>query len=80
MMTNVHLDYLETEIRALPLSDQLWLLERMVRQMRNKATAVRNGRSSDVAVMAADPEIQRELREIEAEFAGSEGDGLSETS
>lgn len=31
----------------------------------------------DIEAMAADPDIQSELRQIEAEFANAEGDGLN---
>ena len=33
-------------------------------------------RQSDIALMAADPQIQAELRAIEQEFAVTEADGL----
>jgi hypothetical protein len=75
-MNATRLEQLETEINALPLSDQLWLMERMARQIRGKAINGGIERESQIAAMAADPQIQQELREIEAEFAGTEGDGL----
>jgi hypothetical protein len=75
-MTTTRLEHLETEIRTLPLADQLWLMERMVRQMRDQTIRVVTDRASLLAAMAADPQIQQELRQIEAEFAGTKGDGL----
>jgi hypothetical protein len=77
-MNTTHLEHLETEIRALPLADQLWLMERMARQMRDRTIRVDTERASLLVAMAADPQIQQELRQIEAEFAGTEGDGLQE--
>jgi len=35
---------------------------------------------SDIALMAADPQIQAELRAIEQEFAAAEADGLERIS
>jgi hypothetical protein len=34
---------------------------------------------SQLAEMAADPDIQREIRLIQAEFAETEGDGLTDS-
>jgi hypothetical protein len=75
-MNTTHLKHLEIEISTLSLSDQLWLMERMAHQIRDKAINGRIDRENQIAAMAADPQIQQELREIEAEFARTEGDGL----
>ena len=34
---------------------------------------------AQLAAMANDPDIQREIRRIEAEFSSTEGDGLEQT-
>jgi hypothetical protein len=72
---------IERSIRALPLEDQLWLAERIVRQVREKTQA--SARLSDVedleeqlTAMANDPTIRTELDEIERELAVTDMDGL----
>lgn len=71
------LQQIEAEINQLSTNDQLLLMERLARRIRSRqALAVRE---SDLASMADDPAIQQELREIEAEFAPTEADGLDAT-
>ena len=43
---------------------------------RSAATAHPDDWESELAAMAADPDVQRELREIRADFSGTEADGL----
>jgi hypothetical protein len=69
---------IEADIRQLPLVDQLWLMERLVQHIRERAILEPSDRQSLLAAMAEDPEIQRELQLINAEFAGTERDGLDE--
>jgi hypothetical protein len=71
------LERIETEISQLALPDQLWLLERLVQRIR-KGTLHAQPAALDaqLAAMAQDPYLQRELKVIEAEFAGTEADGL----
>jgi hypothetical protein len=59
---------IERSIRALPLPEQLWLLERLVGCVREQTGAAWHFDMSDVeeplAAMANDPAIQRELKTI----------------
>jgi hypothetical protein len=70
------IERIETEIGQLSLPDQLWLLERLAQRIRKRASPTSVKGDAQLAAMAHDPHIQRELREIEAEFALTEGDGL----
>jgi hypothetical protein len=54
----------------------LSLLERLVRQMRTSWAASHDEWEAGLPAMAADPEMQRELRRISAEFSATEADGL----
>jgi hypothetical protein len=71
----------EVERTALQLSheERLWLIERLAQSLR----AGRRGGQADwgqgLAAMAADPEVQRELRQIADEFAPTEMDGLQDS-
>ena len=67
---------IEADIRQLPLADQLWLMERLVQHIREQAITEPSDRHIMLAAMAEDPQIQRELQLISAEFAGTERDGL----
>ena|ERR1700712_5033185 len=53
-------------------------LEWIARMMKERAHQCRDPLDDDLDAMAADPDIQRELRLIEAEFAVTEMDGLGE--
>ena len=69
---------LEREIASLPVEDKLQLRDGIDRQLRAAAL----GKSvseieADLEEMANDPDIQRELAEIELEFAETAMDGLS---
>ncbi len=68
---------LEREIASLPVEDKLWLQAQIDRQIRAAAL----GKSvseieTELAEMANDPDIQRELAAIELEFAATSMDGL----
>ena len=67
---------IETQISQLSRDDQLFLIERLAHRMREESTAGEATRESELAAMAADPEIQREVRSIAEEFSATEGDGL----
>jgi mRNA interferase MazF len=69
---------IEADIRQLPLADQLWLLERLVQHIREQAIMEPPDRHMMLAAMAEDPQIQRELQLISADFAGTERDGLGD--
>lgn len=79
-MLAIILNEIEQKISCLSHEEQLWLIERLVRQLREGA---KNNKSSkpdffdaQIAAMANDPEIQAELRQINEEFAITEVDGL----
>ncbi len=75
-MTSPELVRLEAAIEQLPVTDQLWLMERLARRIREQSVHPPDPR--ELEEMANDPAIQRELREIEAEFAMTEFDGLED--
>ena len=80
-MDRTILTEIEDRVNTLTQDEQLWLLERLVRRLRRrKARAKRQVWDSELAQMAADPEIETELRKIEAEFRGTEADGLEPSS
>jgi hypothetical protein len=70
------LEQIEANITRLSFSDQLLLMERLAHRLRRQTLPVRPSLAAQLAMMANDPEIQRELQLIEAEFAGTEADGL----
>ena len=70
-MNTTALERIEADIRQLSLSEQLWLMERLVHRIRERALRVPPSLESQLTAMASDPDIQRELRQIEAEFAGN---------
>ncbi|HKV39784.1 MAG TPA: hypothetical protein VJX67_11275 [Blastocatellia bacterium] len=75
---------IEKSFKGLPVSDQLLLIERLVHQVRQDPSAevahmdekIAQDLDTQLALMANDPEIQRELAEIEKEFAATSADGL----
>ncbi len=73
-----NLAQIESEFARLSLDDQIHLVERLVRTIRQR-TAQPLVSDADLARMAGDSEIQRELADVQAEFAVAELDGLDET-
>jgi len=69
------LTQIQENINRLSSDEQLWLIEWLAHRVREKAVT-RNVWEKQLADMAADPEIQSELRKIDAEFALAETDGL----
>ena len=69
------LSQLEENIYELSLDEQLWLIERLAQHIRT-VMIEKDGLEAQLITMANDPEIQDELRMIEAEFAVAEADGL----
>jgi len=72
---------LEEKISQLPHEDQLRLIERIVRRLREGAT---NNNSAgeelfndQLVAMANDPAMQAELKQIDEDFAITEADGLA---
>jgi hypothetical protein len=75
-MTNSELDRLESAIGQLSFTEQLWLMDRLAQRIRDRSAQGISARDKQLQTMADDPAIQRELREIEDEFALAEHDGL----
>jgi hypothetical protein len=75
-MTSLDLVGIEAAIDQLSIADQLWLMERLARRIRERSQHAPDTRERELEEMANDPAIQREIREIEAEFAMTESDGL----
>ena len=69
------LHQIEESINRLSTTEQLWLIEQLAQRIR-KTTFKPPSLEAQLAEMAADPDIQSELRKIDAEFAMVEGDGL----
>lgn len=67
---------IERRLDELSLDEQFRLLERLASRLHRLAIDKTDGLDAELAAMAADPEIQRELRAIEVEFGMAEGDGL----
>jgi len=70
------LSELEAHIDQLSVAEQLALLEYVAQRLR-KNLGAQSDLENELALMAADPDIQRELREINEEFASMEADGLA---
>lgn len=75
-MNAIRIEQIDAQIQQLPFPDQLWLAERLIHRLRLHTQPARPTLESQLLALANDPDIQRELREIEAEFAGTETDGL----
>ena len=68
---------LEEKISRLSTDEQMQLIERVSHRIRAVNTSNKDI-DAQLIEMAADPEIQKELREIENEFSPTEGDGLDD--
>ena len=75
MMNLSALSQIEESISQLSLAEQLWLIERVAQRLREKLDA-QSAFDQQLAAMAADQEMQQELRRIEEEFAHAATDGL----
>jgi hypothetical protein len=75
-MTTPTLERIEADIAQLSLAEQLWLMERLAQRIRTRTLQMPRLQESGLAEMAQDPAIQRELQQINAEFAVTEADGL----
>jgi hypothetical protein len=75
-MATTAISEIENQFAQLPPEAQLSVLERLAHHVRAGRVGKRDDWDADLAAMAADPDIQRELREISAEFAATEADGL----
>ena len=75
-MTTPALSEIESEFARLSPEAQLGLLERLIHRARAEVSGRRDSWEADLSAMAADPEMQRELSRINAEFSVTESDGL----
>jgi hypothetical protein len=75
-MMDPRLSQLDAAVGQLSLEEQLWLMERLIQRIRERSLHGAQMNDDEIERMAEDPAIQRELREIEAEFAHTEHDGL----
>ena len=79
-MGTTTLSQIENSISQLSLDEQLWLMERLIKSIRENAMSdARNTMEDQLAAMANDSEIQKELQAIETEFSITEADGLGDT-
>ena len=74
-MAQIVLAEIEDSIQQLPLDEQLWLISRLAQNLRWKLDTTADKRAQ-LEAMAADEDVQRELRVIDAEFHHTEADGL----
>ena len=77
-MTTPALTEIESEFARLSSDAQLSLLERLIHRARVTVSGRRDTWEADLSAMAADPEMQRELNRINAEFSVTEADGLEQ--
>ncbi|MGA2544877.1 MAG: hypothetical protein ABSG78_25280 [Verrucomicrobiota bacterium] len=75
-MTGSAVNEIESQFAQLPPAVQLRVLERLVHQMRESEGRRQDEWEAGLSAMAADPEMQRELRRISSEFSATEADGL----
>jgi hypothetical protein len=73
-MTSIALVEIEKQISCLSASEQWRLAEQILQNLRNKAEQAKQ--EAELAAMAADPNIQREIHQIQKEFAVADADGL----
>ena len=76
VMNQPLLRQIEDSFTQLSIPEQLRLIERLVHRVRKDTLNQREDADNQLAQMAADPDIERELREIEREFSPAESDGL----
>jgi hypothetical protein len=69
---------IQSKFATLSPQSQLTVLEHLVHQLRVTTQETDDAFRADLAAMAADPDIQREITQIEREFRVTENDGLSE--
>ena len=76
MDRSVALCQIEQAAQKLSSEECLWLIERLVHRLRRKNANGNAPVQAVLAEMAADPEIQREIAQIDREFSFTENDGL----
>jgi hypothetical protein len=65
---------MEKQIHGLLASEQWWLVERILENLRKKADEAKE--QAELAAMATDPAIQKEILQIQMDFAVADADGL----
>jgi hypothetical protein len=70
---------IEQAFDQLPYEEKLIVVAKLRSRLEQDADAAEEI-DRQMAAMAADPDIQREIKEIAAEFASAESDGLEEES
>ena len=75
-MSQFTLSQIEERFSKLPISEQRGLIDRLVRRVNEQTSNQNKDVDDQLAQMAADPDIQREVQEIEREFALTDSDGL----
>jgi hypothetical protein len=75
-MSQSILTQIEDTFSQLSVSEQLLLIERLVRRVHQRTLKEARDLDNQLALMAADPEIQSEMQIIERDFAYAEADGL----
>ena len=75
-MSEFTLSQIEEGFSKLPISEQRVLIDRLVRRVNEQTSNQNKDVDDQLAQMAADPDIQREVQEIEREFAVTDSDGL----
>jgi len=75
-MSNPIFSQIEDSFSQLSISEQLWLIERLAHLAHEATLKNGNDMEQQLALMANDPEVQSELKNIEREFSQAEADGL----
>ena len=75
-MNQSMISQIEDTFSRLSIPEQLLLIERLVHQVHKSTLKQPTDLENQLALMAADPQIQNELEKIEEEFAYAEADGL----
>jgi hypothetical protein len=70
---------IESQFARLPTEGKLSLLERLVHNLRQSFDSRQDSWEAELSAMAADPQMQRELSVINAEFRAAEADGLGKS-
>jgi hypothetical protein len=70
---------IESRFAHLPAERQRTVLERLADRVHSNAEPTDESWEAGLAAMAADPEIQAEIRRIDSEFRVTEMDGLGDT-
>lgn len=76
-MSPTVISQIEQNIFALPAEEQLRLIKRVTETLRKRAEH-ESDFDAQLVAMAHDPDIQRELREIERDFRVTEFDALED--